>query len=142
MMEVLADPLREAHMIRQPAARLACAAVLLLLAGCTAAAPRAPSTANRNVLSYDEMLQAGYADAFTTVQTLRPHWLVKHGATSVRAQSIKVYLDGSLLGSPEQLRQITTRSISQMQYLNGLQASERYGLDHDLGAIVVTTRRN
>ena len=127
-------------MSRVPA-QLARAALLLLLIGCGAA--RGPgSTSNRNVLSLEEMQQAGYSDAFTTVQSLRPQWLVKRGATSSRAQSIKVYLDGSLLGPPESLRQITTRSISHMQYLNGLQASERYGLDHDLGAILVTTRRD
>jgi hypothetical protein len=127
-------------MIRQPA-RLASAALLLLLVACGAA--RTPGTSsNRNVLTYEEMQRAGYPDAFTTVQSLRPQWLVRRGATSARAQSIKVYLDGSLLGSPEQLRQITMRSISQIQYLDGLQASERYGLDHDLGAIIVTTRRN
>src|SRR5688572_10306716 len=106
-------------MIRHPA-RLACAALLLLLAGCGAA--RGPgSSANRNVLSFEEMQQAGYTDAFTTVQSLRPQWLVKRGATSSRVQTIKVYLDGSLLGPPESLRQITTRSISQIHYLNGLQ---------------------
>jgi hypothetical protein len=55
---------------------------------------------------------------------------------------VKVYLDGSLLGGTESLRQITTRSISTIRYLNGLEASERWGLDHDLGAIVVTTRKS
>jgi len=129
-------------MIRQPT-RLLGAALLLLLAACATGAGRpASSNTNRNTLTFEEMQQAGYPDAFTTVQSLRPQWLVRRGATSSRVQSIKVYLDGSLLGTPDQLRQISTRSISEITYLNGLQASERYGLDHDLGAIVVTTRRN
>jgi hypothetical protein len=129
-------------MIRQ-AIRPLCAALLLIVAGCAAGAARpANSNTNRNLLTLEEMQQAGYPDAFTTVQSLRPQWLVRRGATSSRGQSIKVYLDGSLLGTPDQLRQITTGSIAQIHYLTGLQASERYGLDHDLGAIVVTTRRN
>ena len=128
-------------MIRQPA-RLACAALLLVLGACAAGSQRPSTAPNRSVLSFEEMQQAGYPDAFTTVQSLRPQWLLRRGQTSTRTQTIKVYLDGSLLGGPELLRQITTRSISTIQYLNGLQASERYGLDHDMGAIVVTTRRN
>lgn len=128
-------------MIRHPA-RLVLLAVLLAVTACATGPQRRTTPTNRSTLSFEEMEQAGYQDAFTTVQSLRPQWLMKRGQTSTRVQTIKVYLDGSLLGPPELLRQITTRSISTIQYLNGLQASERYGLDHDMGAIVVTTRRN
>jgi len=55
-------------------------------------------------------------------------------------ESIKVYLDGSLMGGPEQLRQIQVRSISSIRFLDGLEATNRWGLDHGLGAIVVSTR--
>ena len=127
-------------MIRHPV-RFACAALLILVAACSASRQGTTAGSARNQLSFEEMQQSGYPDAFTTVQTLRPQWLVKRGATSSRSQTIKVYLDGSLLGGPDNLRQITTRSISYIQYLPGLQASERYGLDHDMGAIIVTTRR-
>src|SRR5688572_25044379 len=103
--------IREATMIRATA-RLACAALLLTLAACIGQ-PRNPSEGpERSILSLQEMERAGYPDAFTTVQTLRPQWLQRRGATSSRAQTIKVYLDGSLLGGPENLRQITVRSIS------------------------------
>jgi hypothetical protein len=85
------------------------------------------------------MLKAGYSDVFTTVQSLRPQWLVTHGQTSFRRLELKVYLDGSLMGGPETLRQISTRSISSIRYLTGLEASGRWGLDHDQGAIVIST---
>jgi hypothetical protein len=88
------------------------------------------------------MLQAGYSDAFTTVQTLRPQWLRQRGALSItQRESVKVYLDGSLYGGAESLRQITTRSISSIRYLDALEATQRYGLDHGQGAIVVSTRK-
>ena len=88
------------------------------------------------------MQAAGYTDALTTVQSLRPQWLHHRGATSINLpETVKVYLDDSLLGGPEQLRQITIRSISSMRYFDGLQASQRWGLDHGMGAIVVSTRR-
>jgi hypothetical protein len=132
-------------MIRHPA-RFAFPALLFVLcvAACGAqsqASGGGGSSSNRNALSSEEMLRAGYPDAFATVQSLRPQWLQRRGANS-RAQSIKVYLDGSLLGGPELLRQITTRSIGSIRYMTPLEASERYGLDHDLGAIIVTTRRS
>jgi hypothetical protein len=127
-------------MIPQPA-RLTFLALLLCIAACGAQSQAGNTSSNRNVLSSEEMLRAGYPDAFATVQSLRPQWLQRRGATS-RTASIKVYLDGSLLGGPELLRQITTRSITTMRYMTGLEASERYGLDHDQGAIIVTTRRS
>lgn len=114
---------------------------LLGFSACSARNPNAATSAERNLLSAVEMQKAGYQDAFTTVQSLRPQWLQRRGASSFgRGESIKVYLDGSLLGGPETLRQITTRSISTIRYMDGIQASERWGLDHGLGAIVVSTR--
>jgi hypothetical protein len=118
---------------------------LLLTAGVAGCFPKNGATATaqapRNMLSRDEMIQAGYPDAFATVQSLRPQWLQAKGATSIRAsETVKVYLDGTLLGGPDQLRQITTRSITSIRYLSGLEASERWGLDHGAGAIVVVTR--
>ncbi len=124
-------------------ARSACAALLISLAACTSQARSSGPINDRAVLSSEEMQRSGYPDVFTTVQSLRPQWLQRRGATSLRrAGDVKVYLDGSLLGGTESLRQITTRSISTIRYMNGLEASERWGLDHDMGAIVVTTRKS
>ena len=118
--------------------------LLFTVAACGTHAPR-PATAgsSRNTLTAEEMQKSGFPDAFTTVQSLRPNWLRTHGTTSFSRNnsSIKVYLDDSLLGGPETLRSITMRSISTIRYLDGLQASERWGLDHSMGAIVVITRR-
>ena len=120
------------------------ASLFLSVAAC-ASQPQRRDTApsSRNTLTAEEMLKAGFPDAFTTVQSLRPNWLRTHGTTSFSrtANAIKVYLDDSLLGGPESLRSITMRSISTIRYLDGLQASERWGLDHSMGAIVVVTRR-
>jgi hypothetical protein len=123
--------------------RASCLLALFSIIACGSArsATRSPG-GQRNLLSTDEMLAAGYADAFTTVQTLRPQWLRHRGATSINLpESIKVYLDGSLLGGPESMAQITVRSIATIQYLDALEATNRWGLDHGLGAILISTRR-
>jgi hypothetical protein len=75
------------------------------------------------------------------VQSLRPRWLRVRGVTSVAgSETVKVYLDGSLLGSPQSLRQISTHSIGSLRYLSGLEATQRYGLDHGAGAIIASTQ--
>ena len=130
-------------MTRRPSLLLT-ALLFLTVAACASQSPRREgTTSSRNTLTAEEMMKAGYPDAFMTVQSLRPNWLRTHGTTSFSrtANSIKVYLDGSLLGGPESLRSITMRSLSSIRYLDGLQASERWGLDHSMGAIVLITRR-
>ena len=125
----------------------ASASLLFLVAACAAPQRTAgPATStSRTVLSTEEMQKAGYPDVFTTIQTLRPQWLQLRGSTRFRNNppaQIKVYLDGSLLGGPELMKQITTKSIYDARYLDGIEASQRWGLDHDMGAIVITTRRS
>jgi hypothetical protein len=125
-------------------AHLAFLAGIFLVAACgTQASAGAPQNDTRLSLSSEEMVKAGYPDLYATVQSLRPQWLQRRGSTSLtRGTQIKVYLDGALYGGPETLRQITTRSVSRIQYLDGLQASARWGMDHDMGAIVVSTRKD
>jgi hypothetical protein len=127
-------------------ARVASTSLLFFIAAC-AGSPRSgtPTSSSRTVLSTEEMQKAGYPDVYTTIQTLRPQWLQLRGSTRFRsnpAPQIKVYLDGSLLGGPEFMKQITTKSIFDARYLDGIEASQRWGLDHDMGAIVITTRRS
>ena len=86
-------------------------------------------------------MQTGARDVLTAVQQLRPHWLSVRGASSINnVETVKVYLDGSLLGGPQQLRQLSTQSVSSVRHLSGIDASQRYGLDHGQGAILVFTR--
>ena len=115
--------------------------LLLLSAACSAGGTRRPSSANPNLITAEQLAAAPYGTAFEVVQSLRPNWLRLRGRTSISQQeTIKVYLDDSLLGTVDQLRNITTRSISSIRYLDGVRATERWGLDHGQGAIVVSTR--
>lgn len=92
-------------------------------------------------LAREEILASGYQDAYSAVQALRPQWLWTRGTTSINSpETIKVYLDNSLMGGVDNLRQIPTRSVATIRYLDALEATNRWGLDHGLGAIVVSTR--
>lgn len=95
------------------------------------------------MISEADIRAAGSSDAFYVVQSLRPRWLQLRGpATISLRESVKVYLDGSLLGGPEYLRQINVQTISTIRYLDALEATQRWGLDHGHGAILVITRRD
>ena len=103
----------------------------------------APSTrADRAVLTIEDIQRTGAVDAFTAVQALRPQWLSNRGSTSFRqSEHVKVYLDGSLMGGPEHLKQIATTSIETIKHMDGLEATQRYGLDHGQGAVLVFTKK-
>jgi hypothetical protein len=117
-------------------------AATMVFAGCASGEnSTANARADRTTITQEEMSKTGARDALTAVQTLRPHWLSVRGASSIHQQeSVKVYLDGSLMGGPEHLRQLSTQSIASIRHLSGLDASQRYGLDHGQGAILVFTR--
>lgn len=118
---------------------LLCAA---LAAGCSARTGGGGSErSGTNVITTAEMDEAGHADAYSLVQALRPRWLRIRGTSSIAVpETIKVYLDGSLLGGTDHLRQISTHSIASLRYMDGLEATQRWGLDHGAGAIIVSTR--
>ncbi len=119
-------------------------AVLLLLAALVTACSPARATrtgGSSRTITTEEIRAAGQSDAYLLVQTLRPHWLSTRGTSTLHGrEEIKVYLDGSLLGGPATLRQVHTSSISSLRFLDGLEASQRWGLDHGNGAIVISSR--
>ena len=118
-------------------------AVAPLLGGCgTAPRAGAGTRQNQRVLTAEEIHGAGYTDLYSVVQALRPQWLWTRGTTTItQTESIWVYMDGNRLGEPGQLRAIGVQGILRIEYVDGLEATNRWGLDHGLGAIVVTTRR-
>jgi len=115
----------------------------VLVSGCGArSGTGGTARGDTNVITAAEIDGSGHADAFSLVQSLRPGWLRVRGASTVAgSETVKIYLDGSLLGGAQMLRQISTQSIGSLQYLSGLEATQRYGLDHGAGAIIVSTQR-
>jgi hypothetical protein len=122
-------------------ARTMLAVLSVLMVACSSSPRQRTGSRQLGVITTQEMDAARYSTAFEVVEALRPQWLRTRGRTSFRAaESVKVYLDDSLLGTPDQLRQITTRSISSIRFMDGTEATTRWGLDHGHGAIIVSTR--
>lgn len=123
-----------------PGATLLSLLLLLFVSAC-AATQNSGSSSNRNLLTSEEIQQASqYSNAYEIVQNLRPQWLRKRGRHSIYNEgTIVVYLDDIRYGSPEALREISAEGVRSIQFLGAAQASNRYGLDHDHGAILVKT---
>ena len=123
--------------------QLVVVAVALIAMSCSASRPGPGVRNDRTLLSIEELSKSGAHDAFTAVSALRPHWLSTRGTASIRnPESVKVYLDGNLMGGPDQLRQIMVSSIGAIRHMDALEATQRYGLDHGSGAILLFTRRH
>ena len=113
--------------------------ILIAITGACATAGGSTRSSARTI-DVLEIRESGYTDAFALVQALRPHWLSTRGSTSFGPDSqVKVYLDGSRLGGVGELRSVSTRGLQSLEYFDGLQATQRWGLDHGSGAIVATS---
>lgn len=81
------------------------------------------------------------------IERLRPQWLrPRRGAVSMSgmttAPAIRVYLnDIRQQGGTDVLRTILRDAVIELRFVNGVDASARYGVDHELGAILVRMQR-
>lgn len=128
--------------VRLQKTRCSFLALSLAASACAGAGAGATGRADRNTISTAEIQQAGFGDAYQIVEALRPLWLQKRGPSTINLEeSVKVYLDGSLLGGPDYLRQISVQTIDLIRYMDAIEATQRWGMDHGHGAIVVVSRR-
>ena len=121
----------------------------LAIAGClvTVACGPAPRTAeptpSRRVLLEDEIRGTQVATAYQIVARLRPEWLRRRGRVSVRdptAGAVIVYLNGMRQGGVSALDAIVAETVLEMEYLNGQEATTRFGTGHGGGVILVRLR--
>ena len=106
----------------------------------------APAPAKRkrdsSLITTEEIRESSATTAYEVVSRLRPAWLRKRGESSLSlAGTILVYRDGLRMGSPEALRQLNVSDIASITYMDGREATQRFGTDHGNGVITVTTRR-
>ncbi len=121
----------------------------LAIAGCLVAvacgpAPRAAEPIlSRRVLLEDEIRGTQVGTAYQIVARLRPEWLRRRGRASVRdptAGAVLVYLNGMRQGGVSALDAIVAETVLEMEYLNGQEATTRFGTGHGGGVILVRLR--
>ena len=117
-----------------------CTAVLMSLA--CASAPSGGSAAvrtSRDVILEDEIVTSGARTAMDAIRRLRPQMLQGRGVRET--QEIAVYIDGNRTeGTRADLEQIPASQVKEIRYLNGQDATQRFGANHGAGAILVTRK--
>ena len=79
---------------------------------------------------------------FDLVSRVRPQWLTKRPGTSLQGQTdVVVYRDDIRAGGPEALKEIRLDIVDSVRFLAGPEATGRFGLNHQHGAILVSTHR-
>ncbi len=116
--------------------------LVLALAACASAGPAgqpgAPR-ANPNVLTAEQIAGAHVANALDAVRQLRPRFLVSHGGTTV-SHAVQVVVDDVPRGGAAVLSSINAGDVVEIRYLDGSEATMRFGTGYTGGAILVKTR--
>lgn len=123
-----------------PAPFLHLATVALIATSCATVPPsqfgsRSPHR-SPYLLTAAEISRLHVNSAFEAVERLKPNFLLGMRGEAGRA----VYLNGTrLLGGVENLRTIDASTVQEIVFLNGIEASFRYGPGNGAGVLLVNT---
>ena len=114
--------------------------ILVCCMGCAGGSTGARSRVDFSVLTQEQLDERNYQNVLEAVQTLRANWLNERGPDSFATPSrIWVYLDDTRMGGVQSLAQISTRNVSSVRKMNGIDATARWGIGHSAGVIAVLT---
>lgn len=117
------------------------AGLLLWLVPLTGANGQRPEYDSHRITALDIQANEGLRTALDAVRALRPQFLRTRPSGSVRSQQpvpIVVYVNGARRGGVEVLDQIQARAVVEIYWLSGNDATTRFGINHESGAILVT----
>lgn len=120
-------------------------ALLFVVVAC--ATTEIPSTRETSGIAADlitraELRATNASNAYMAIRRAAPHFLRPHTPTPGRRQGSTaiVYIDGVRYGSLRTLQSINVLDVNEIQYLDGPEATIRFGTGHPGGAILVKTR--
>lgn len=118
--------------------------MIWLLAGCASAATQTGTNREvRNLLTQEQLAATNTTNLYEAIEKLRPEWLTARGPTSVTntAPAVpNVYMNGSMLGRAEYLRDLRVLDVTEVRYWEPGPASARFGMGHPRGVIELTRR--
>ena len=78
--------------------------------------------------------------AYEAVAALHSNWLSPRGTDSFHSPSeVLVYVDNVKLGGVDAMRGVNTLSVNSIRHFNGVAATERWGVGHSSGVILIST---
>lgn len=127
--------------------RLLLLPLTLMVFACSTTGSTGPRRSS-NVLLADEIAGVAALTAYEAVQQTRTQWLRMRGLRAGQTPTMGganpalpvVYLDGTRIGDVDELRRIRSEVVERMEFLSPSDATNRFGTNHDSGAILVTTR--
>jgi hypothetical protein len=109
---------------------------------CASANKQATSQpSSRNRLTREQLAGANTANLYDAISKVRPEWLSSRGPTSVTNStptSVDVFMNGSMLGKAEYLKEIGVIDVTEVRYWDAASASARFGMGHPRGVIEVS----
>ncbi|MFQ5752767.1 MAG: hypothetical protein ACE5HI_12290 [bacterium] len=96
---------------------------------------------SRDYISAEEIRNSSATNVYDLIRSLRPNWLRGRGAKSISNKEASypvVYVNESKHGDINSLSSISVENITAIQFLNSSDATNRFGLDHASGAILIT----
>lgn len=113
-----------------------------------------PANRNRRVITTEEIEQAQETNAFQVVEKLRPEFLVSMARQHTLGRGMvqqpdlgysqpdpeptaAVFVDGTEMGSVDELRRIQSIMVEEIRYLSGSEAQTKYGPRFPGGVIEV-----
>lgn len=114
---------------------------VLGVVGCAAASSQGEAGGRRstNVITAEEIASVSASSAYEVVQRLRSQWLLVRGGLG--SEGIVVYVDGVRRGDANSLRDIPVEQVRELRWIDGKDATTRYGTGHGSGVIEVYTKR-
>jgi hypothetical protein len=122
---------------------LAIAGAALLMLGACNGQPSHVAPRDRNLITADEIARSNASNAYEAVERLRPGFLRTRGVESIQhpePPTPMIYLDGMRYGPLQTLSTVPAMGILSIQYLNAVDATQRFGMGHAGGAILITTK--
>jgi hypothetical protein len=94
------------------------------------------------VITENELATTSALTALDAVKRLRPNFLTARGASPLNLAEggIAIYAEGVRLGGVSSLNDIFVQDVHEIQYLSGVEATQRFGTGHSNGAILVTRK--
>ena len=120
--------------------RTAVVATLVLLGACAAQSTSATAGTRHNLVTTEQLERSGHVNLYDALRTIRPNFLrtraPAQGATG--EAPIKVYVGGmQMIDGMDHLRQLTTRAVQEVEFLEPHQANARFGGNNAGGALLI-----
>ena len=117
--------------------------------GCASAGTTGATKSNPNIITQQEIAQAGTGNAYDVIRRLRPNFLVSRGEVTLgnvqNAQTNtpypNVYLDGLAYGDINSLRNIDSSQLVEVRMYQAWEAQTKFGLGNNAGVIAISTHK-